>query len=185
MGLLFSSVAPTTTGWYSNAPATTLAHRCYWFTWSRSELWKELIQSLFTIKLGVFMTMSSWLTLIAIIQLVSRKPIWDLWLDILINILTVVSKILMIFISYEFIVMKFPEYVKEVLISEMCVSFPTTPNEVSLYIPYACLEYFASFRKRKAKTKSSWYHAYLCNQTNYRCHVFIDGNWANELKIIS
>ena len=80
------------------------------------------------------MTMSSWLTLIAIIQLVSRKPIWDLWLDILITILTVVSKILMIFISYEFIVMKFPEYVKEVLISEMCVSFPMTPNEVSLYI---------------------------------------------------
>ena len=158
MGLLFSSVAPTTTGWYSNAPATTLAHRCYWFTWSRSELWKELIQSLFTIKLGVFMTMSSWLTLIAIIQLVSRKPIWDLWLDILVNILTVASKILMIFISYEFIVMKFPEYVKEVLISEMCVSFPMTPNEVSLYIRYAYLECFASFKKRKAKRKLSQVH---------------------------
>ena len=102
------------------------------------------------------MTMSSWLTLIAIIQLVSRKPIWDLWLDILINILTVVSKILMIFISYEFIVMKFPEYVKEVLISEMCVSFPMTPNEVCLYIRYAYLEYFASFRKREAKAKTKF-----------------------------
>lgn len=76
------------------------------------------------------MTLSSWITLVAVIQLVSHKPIWDLWLDIIVNVLTILSKILMVFVSYEFIVMKFPEYVKDVLTSEMCVSYPMTPNEV-------------------------------------------------------
>lgn len=66
------------------------------------------------------------------IQFTYGKPIWDVGLDIVMAILTVLSKLMMIFVSYEFIVMKFPVYVKEVLISEMCLNFPLTPNEVCL-----------------------------------------------------
>lgn len=125
------------TFWAPIQPAPSLAYRCYKFALSRSEVIQELVLSLFSFRLGVFMFLSSWLILLGSLQLLFKRMIWNVWTEFLLMGLVLLGKILLAMIMYEFIIMKFPNYVKEVLTMELCVAFPYTPNEVG--DPHACI----------------------------------------------
>lgn len=116
--------------WNPIKPAPSLAYSCYRFTLSRSKVIQELVLSLFSLRLGVFMFLSSWLILLGSIQLLFKQMIWNVWSNILYKGLNALGKVLLAMIVYEFIIMKFPHYIKDVMTMELCVAFPYTPNEV-------------------------------------------------------
>lgn len=121
--------------WYPSAPASSLTYRCYVFASQRSEPWKELIQSLFTFKLGVLMTCSTWLVIFAVVQFVYNKPVWQMSVDMLVKAISVIVRIILVLLAYEFMVMKFPLYIREVVVSELCSTMSIASEEVSLFIP--------------------------------------------------
>lgn len=106
-------------------------YKCYGFTSMRSEPWREMIQSLFSPRFGVIMTLSAWLILIGTLQFLYKRAICYLWLDIVTAVIKFVSRIILGFMAYEFIVIKFPLYVRDMVTSELCYLFPYTSNEVS------------------------------------------------------
>lgn len=116
--------------WYPNAPTSTLTYRCYRFAIQHSDPWKELIQSLFSLKLGVFMTGSCWLAIAATVQLVYYKPIWQLSMNLLARTTSTMSKVVLLLLAYEFVVSKFPQYIREVVISELCATSSIWSDEV-------------------------------------------------------
>ena len=126
--------------WYPSAQSSSFTYRCYVFSLQRSEPWKELIQSLFTLKLGVFMTCSSWLVLFGVVQLVYGKPIWQMSINLLVKLCLVVVRLVLILLAYEFIVMKFPQYIKDVVTCELCNTFPTATDEVRIGL-YVLLQF--------------------------------------------
>jgi len=123
--------------WLAGSSSSCVYH-CYNFTLKKCEILEELFLSLFTFKFGIFMTLSSWIVLAATIQIVKCRPIWLLWIDLCVNIITALSRFLLILTAYEFIVMKFPQYIQDMVVEEVCGSFPLASNEVSCYMLSFC-----------------------------------------------
>lgn len=127
---MFTWRSPSALGWYSSDPNTSILFRCYSFSVLRSEAWKEMLLSLFTARLGLIMSLSAWFVLLATTQIIIGRPFWNAWLEFVVLMSKLLMKLAVALVSYEFIIMKFPQYIMEVVTAELCTILPMTPNEV-------------------------------------------------------
>ena len=104
-----------------------VAQRCFRFT-LRSPVWTETIYSLCTTRLGLCMSFSSWLVLLGSIQILWGRPVWHVWVSLTLTVLRGTARIVGAAIAFEFIIMKFPIYIKDSLLTEMCQLRVLTTN---------------------------------------------------------